>query len=48
MREARKHAAWYLKGIRGAAELRRQAAQLTTLDDARRLAELALQREKFV
>lgn len=48
MREARKHAAWYLKGMRGAAELRRQAAQLTTLEDAKRLAELALQNEKFV
>ncbi len=28
IREARKHAAWYTKGIRGAAEYRRQLGQL--------------------
>lgn len=33
MREARKHVAWYLKGMRGAAELRRRAGQLCTLED---------------
>lgn len=31
MREARKHVAWYLHGMRGAADFRRQAGQLTTL-----------------
>ena len=31
--EARKHTAWYLSGMRGAAQLRREAGSLTTLDD---------------
>ena len=31
MREARKHVGWYLHGIRGAAEFRRRAGELTTL-----------------
>ncbi len=31
IREARKHAAWYTKGIRGAAEYRRQLGQLESL-----------------
>ncbi len=42
IREARKHAAWYLKGFRGAAALRRLSGELCTLDDARRLAQEAL------
>ena len=33
MREARKHVGWYLHGIRGAAEFRRRAGELTTLQD---------------
>ncbi len=37
MREARKHTAWYLKGFRGAADFRRQASALLTLDDLKRL-----------
>ena len=37
MREARKHAGWYLKGMRGAAAFRRQAGQLCTLEDAKAL-----------
>ena len=31
--EARKHAAWYMNGLRGAAALRRQAGELRTLED---------------
>ena len=31
MREARKHVGWYLHGIRGAAEFRRRAGELSTL-----------------
>ena len=38
MREARKHAAWYVRGIRGAAEYRRLAGTLSTLDDLHRFA----------
>ena len=33
MREARKHVAWYLHGLRNAAEFRRKAGMLATLDD---------------
>ena len=33
MREARKHAAWYLKGMKGAAALRKKAVELNTYDD---------------
>ena len=33
MREARKHAAWYLKGMKGAAGFRREAGLLKTLDE---------------
>jgi nifR3 family TIM-barrel protein len=42
MREARKHAAWYLKGWHGAAALRRQAGSLETYEDLVRLAALTL------
>ena len=37
LREARKHAAWYMKGWRGAAALRRQAGELTGMADLERL-----------
>lgn len=33
MREARKHVGWYVHGVKGAAELRRRAGQLSTLSD---------------
>ena len=33
MREARKHSAWYFKGMQGAASLRRKAGTLSTFDD---------------
>lgn len=33
MREARKHTAWYLKGIKGAAALRKRAVELETYED---------------
>ena len=46
MREARKHAAWYMKGMRGAAEFRRRAGGLCTLADAERLAADVLQKNK--
>lgn len=41
MREARKHCGWYMSGIRGAASLRREAGSVSTLEDAKRLAENA-------
>lgn len=39
MREARKHAGWYLKGMRGAAEFRRRSGELCSLGDLDRLIE---------
>lgn len=38
MREARKHAAWYMKGIRGAAAMRREIGELTSLEQLQELA----------
>ena len=38
IREARKHAAWYMKGIRGAADYRRQAGTLESLDQLKEIA----------
>ena len=37
MREARKHVGWYIHGLRGAAEFRRRAGELCTLEDLDRL-----------
>ena len=37
MREARSHASWYLKGIHGAAELRREAGKLACYEDLEKL-----------
>ena len=39
MKEARRPAAWYLKGMKGAARFRNDCAQLTTLDELERLIE---------
>lgn len=38
MREARKHAAWYMKGMRGAPAFRKQSGELCTYADAEKLA----------
>ena len=38
MREARKHAAWYMKGMRGATAFRKQGGELCTYADAEKLA----------
>lgn len=38
IRESRKHAAWYMKGMRGAAGFRREAGTLENLDQVRDLA----------
>lgn len=37
IREARKHAAWYLKGTRGAAAYRRKCGELNSIEDLKRL-----------
>ncbi len=39
MKEARKHAAWYIKGIRGAAHYRQETGSLTTIRQLEELAE---------
>lgn len=46
MREARKHAAWYMKGLRGAAALRGETCNLEHLEDIKRLIELAIEYNK--
>jgi len=43
MREARKHAAWYLKGLANAAQYRRQTSSLEKLEDIKSLAERVLE-----
>jgi len=37
MRQIRKHAAWYLKGVKNAAKIRSEAVKICTLDDLERL-----------
>lgn len=44
--EARKHAAWYMNGLRGAAALRRQAGELRTWEDLVRLCQQVIQAEE--
>ncbi len=46
MREARKHAAWYIKGIRGAASLRQEIGSLETLDQLKAIAEKVINSAK--
>lgn len=41
--ESRKHAAWYMTGLRGAAELRRLCGTISSRDDLRRICEKALE-----
>ena len=38
MREARKHALWYTKGLRGSAEYRRQLSMIENIDDVKKIA----------
>lgn len=45
LREARKHAAWYMKGWRGAASLRAMAGQIATLEDVYALCAKALEEQ---
>lgn len=46
LKEARKHAAWYLKGVHGAARLRGRTGSLKTLSDLENLIEDALEEEQ--
>ena len=41
--ESRKHTAWYLKGMRGAAALRRECGEISSIDDIKAICEKALE-----
>ncbi|MBQ9965971.1 MAG: tRNA dihydrouridine synthase DusB [Clostridia bacterium] len=41
--ESRKHTAWYMKGLHGAAELRRMCGEISSLSDIDRICEKALE-----
>ena len=42
MREARKQSSWYIKGMRGAAEFRRECGTISTMEDLERLIDRVL------
>ncbi len=44
MKECRKHASWYMKGMRGAAAFREESSHLSTFEDARRLVQHVLEK----
>lgn len=44
--EARKHTAWYLNGMRGAAQLRREAGTLSSMEDLARLCAKVIQMDE--
>lgn len=46
MREARKHAAWYIKGIRGAASFRQEIGSLSSMDELKTLAERVIESQR--
>ena len=46
MREARKHAAWYIKGIRGAASFRQEIGNLSSMDELSALAERVIDSQR--
>lgn len=44
--EARKHTAWYMQGLKGAAELRRMSGEIDSLEDIKLICEKALEDNK--
>lgn len=46
MLEARKHTAWYMAGLIGAAALRRECGEIKSMDDVYRICEKALEQNK--
>lgn len=44
--EARKHTAWYLSGIEGAAALRKMCGEISSMDDIKAICEKALERNR--
>jgi len=43
MLEARKHTAWYMQGLHGAAALRRECGEINTIEDVERICQKALE-----
>ncbi len=41
--ESRKHTAWYLKGIKGAASLRKMCGEISSMDDIKKICAMALE-----
>lgn len=46
--QTRKHAAWYIKGMAGAAELRKKCGEIKTLDDLKALCETVVLRSEEI
>lgn len=46
--EARKHTAWYIKGIRGASKIRKMCGEIETAEDITRIAEMILAENRNV
>lgn len=46
MMEARKHVAWYMRGLKGAAELRRLSGEIVDMDSVLRIVEKAMENNK--
>lgn len=44
--ESRKHTAWYMTGLRGAANIRRMCGEISSLADIKRIIEFALEQNK--
>lgn len=44
--EARKHTAWYMKGLKGAAELRRKSGEISSISDVLEITKMALEYNK--
>ncbi len=44
--ESRKHTAWYMTGLRGAANIRRMCGEISSEDDIKRIIEFALEQNK--
>ena len=44
--EARKHTAWYTKGLRSAAQIRRMCSEINTFDDVERICEFIINENK--
>ena len=42
MLEARKHTAWYMHGLKGAANLRRMCATITSMEDVIKISKIAM------